>query len=1132
LSEITHVLSLRGWWHMNRDPFYLDIIRRLDGTLDPELFERCAADLLRSIWPGLTPIRGGSDSGMDGAVGDGRGEPFPLISTTSKDVIGNLTKNLKTYVREVGVRDRAVLATSRPLTTKKRSNLSKRARELGFLLLQIYDQSAFADLLYRSPPWCLELLNLPSDPRPLSKIPVTAHPFFDAPLIGRDASLNWLSQTSGDRLLLGQPGAGKTFLLHQMAQENRGLFLVSRERGDIAAGIRSQEPSAIFVDDAAPDPSLLPTLQHMRTEMGVDFAIVATGWPGHEVALVQALNLPEQRIHRLEALTRDEIVQVINSMGVTSPNQLVHEIVDQAEGRPGLAVTLALLWLQGGRREVVFGDALRDSVVNFAEQFIAAEAAQILAVLAVSGDAGLSLPTVEELTGLRLLEVHRVLNQLTSSGVIMDMGEGRLTVRPPALRYALVRNVFFRGVPLPIAPILARVPSRSEAARVLIGARERGGIIPDDLLRPLVIESQSTEVWEAYAGLGREEAEWVLRDRPDMLAVIVESGLYNAPETFLPELLTAAVDDRRSLNQHPDHPLRVIESWIESALPGRGRAFLRRRILLDSTETWLSENGDWRVGGHALRFILSPNFEYRALDPGQGRYVEFGSGVLLPYELSQIQGLWPRVFSLISGIHITDWPPIQRMIEPWIYGKRIRLDLPVEVIDILNAFAGQMLREVVSLARQHPGMLHWASRIVHRLGADIPIELDADFETLYPSRDHEQKFREAGNLERVAVGALASCWSREAPEQIAGKIAQIEAEANSAGLSWPRWTPLLCNVIAAQVTSRVLWARHFLNAKLTSDLVIPFLRLGAETSEENWESLALECLAMPGMRSAVIDLALTLPQAPPELFELALESLNDSPEHVKWACAKGSIPEHHLRLLLRHPEVSIASAAAEGEWKAEPQGTVRESLREDWEEAFARSSSEYWLTEVLRKIPDLASRWLQNHLADEEFDTYDPAYGEAIQSAVSALTLDERRNLLEKIPDRSGFGMLVASLVSGYPQLYRQLLQNKRLRRYHSAPLAGTPDGEWIEKAILACEAGYSHEDIAREAFFGHQGGNVWASPWSARCSEWIECFERLCVHSDDRIRGIGEAGRAWAIKERANAQRMERREAVYGRMR
>jgi hypothetical protein len=72
--------------------------------------------LLRNDFPTLVPIRGGGDAGMDGAVADGEGQPFPLISTTGWDVIGNLTSNLESYLAIGGQWRRTILATSRTLT--------------------------------------------------------------------------------------------------------------------------------------------------------------------------------------------------------------------------------------------------------------------------------------------------------------------------------------------------------------------------------------------------------------------------------------------------------------------------------------------------------------------------------------------------------------------------------------------------------------------------------------------------------------------------------------------------------------------------------------------------------------------------------------------------------------------------------------------------------------------------------------------------------------------------------------------------------------------------------------------------------------------------------------------------------
>jgi hypothetical protein len=89
---------------MIRDPFYRDIVERLTNKLDPDLFERCAADLLRDELPTLVPVRGGTDAGMDGAIADDAGPAFPLVCTTAKDVIGSLTRSLNSYLRDGGNR--------------------------------------------------------------------------------------------------------------------------------------------------------------------------------------------------------------------------------------------------------------------------------------------------------------------------------------------------------------------------------------------------------------------------------------------------------------------------------------------------------------------------------------------------------------------------------------------------------------------------------------------------------------------------------------------------------------------------------------------------------------------------------------------------------------------------------------------------------------------------------------------------------------------------------------------------------------------------------------------------------------------------------------------------------------------
>ncbi len=246
---------------MIRDPLYRSIVDGLEGHLDTEVFERCAQDLLRENHPTLVPVRGGTDGGMDGAVAEGKGPTFPLVCTTGKDVKRNLEASLRSYLRRKGKRRSLIMATSQLLTARRRVNLEEAAAALGFSVVQIYDQAAMANLLYRHPEWCEELLGLTGAPPPLSVLPATKRWLGDQPLIGRESDLRWLKEAEGDIVISGQPGSGKTFLMYILAREDDGLFVVSSDRAVIANGIRSQRPKSLLIDDAHLHPDLLLSLR-------------------------------------------------------------------------------------------------------------------------------------------------------------------------------------------------------------------------------------------------------------------------------------------------------------------------------------------------------------------------------------------------------------------------------------------------------------------------------------------------------------------------------------------------------------------------------------------------------------------------------------------------------------------------------------------------------------------------------------------------------------------------------------------------------------------------------------------------------------------------------------------------------
>ena len=103
-----------------------------------------------------------------------------------KDVIGNVTGNLKSHQKAGGKRKRVLVATTQPLSRRRCDNIEKRVGEFGCTLAHYpYTQPAIAVRLYHNARWCRELLGITTPASALSKVPRVVRPLRDLPLIGR-----------------------------------------------------------------------------------------------------------------------------------------------------------------------------------------------------------------------------------------------------------------------------------------------------------------------------------------------------------------------------------------------------------------------------------------------------------------------------------------------------------------------------------------------------------------------------------------------------------------------------------------------------------------------------------------------------------------------------------------------------------------------------------------------------------------------------------------------------------------------------------------------------------------------------------------------------------------------------------
>ena len=78
----------------------------------------------------------------------------------------------------------------------------------------------------------------------------------------------------------------------------------------------------------------------------------------------------------------------------------------------------------------------------------------------------------------------------------------------------------------------------------------------------------------------------------------------------------------------------------------------------------------------------------------------------------------------------------------------------------------------------------------------------------------------------------------------------------------------------------------------------------------------------------------------------------------------------------------------------------------------------------------------------------------------------------------------------------------------------------------MALDAGYGTEEIS-DAVYPHSMS--WWGEESAMWAEWMERFDRLRSHEDERIQKVGELGTAKVETSRDKALSGERQEAIYG---
>ncbi|RYZ92765.1 MAG: hypothetical protein EOP06_03280 [Proteobacteria bacterium] len=1035
------------------DKFLKDIKTAISAEIDPKKFEAFAVDMIRQDHPGTNAVVGGGDGGRDGAVPDLQGEPIPILTTTQADVAANVRKSIASYLKRGGPRRECIVATNRTINPTQQTKLYADARELGFTILNIYDHHSVAERLYNSPRWCRDLLDLTLELATLSKVsPHARANLSPIRLIGRDENLKWLREIRNDSVVTGQPGSGKTALFEQFAEDKDVYFATTADETKLTSAIREFKPRVIIVDDAHVELPTFETLRRIKKEANGEYLIVAVVWPSKVAEWKQRLMVTDKNVHEVGLLPRALIVDIIKELGVHGPTPLVREIVNQAEGRAGLAVLLTTLAKSGDFEAFLNGDLLIQFVISSLERSSANSDKFILATYALGGSQGMSNKTVSHILEIPLTEIARFTAELNAAGIITDTGE-KLAIRPAALRYALVRDVYMRGsTGLNLNEVIQLVGKDRHIVGSVLGAVHRGGATSASLLESLIDACDDADLTEAYAALGASQTHYLLNKHIDRILSFAQHAILHFPKEAYACLFTLAVDDDRIPTSTTSHPLRVIQDYIDRMFPGERDALGARSDLLAAIIDWLGDENSKDVAFKILPTVFSPNIGNTEMD-AIGDAFQITNGSIGEEEFEGLKVLWERLAEFARADEDFEWSRLTDIVSTLAYphrenseeARKTRLELIQTIINEISEHSKALVATI-----------HKLRGYADRLGLEKPHAEESFFYLLYPEKDLYVEDRK-GVAEELMGKALDTLQAMSIDEATS-LICECEKAAKEARLEYPRLTYSLMWKIAEQTPSLMEWITLLRQKNAPLSCISPFLATLANSNKDAWILFAKENIATE-LEYEILELCLRTNHYDEELWETIAPNLGKVVRNIEYGGK--ALADRTLQRLLEHqdPKVRFAALLAEFHTLDGRKTEINAAIRPLWNAALANSDDDdHWLTEMLAIDKSVALQWVRNRFTNGVGYNHE----KKLKTVFSMISGESRRSLLETLPiDQHNSRSILFSLVGDDIDLVRDALTHSRLRNEHLA-LAGYPKMEnWSQRIELLGRSGRSVHEVA-----------------------------------------------------------------------
>ncbi len=602
---------------------------------------------------------------------------------TTGDPIANVRNGLSRMQQEGLQVDLVVVASSRPVDARTRRSIDKLCSDRGLPPAHVYAQEWFVHQLVRDAAWRQSLLGIEGRLGALLDEPLEA-PLVSSPppLVGRRSEVEALSaavDACRDVVLVGVPGVGKTRLTGQLG--DRVVYVEPTSLAHVHDDLLLVLPRAVVVDDAHAHPDAVRILRHVRRQTDLLFSTVVTTWPD-QLDEVRSW-LPGALIINVGPLERTEMNTLVTSAGVTGHRSRA-AVLDQADGRPGWAVTLCELLASGQSGDVFSGRAHVAHVERYLSEATTSHTAldALACVAALGGASPETLYALAPLVGAAPAELSGMMEGLAHNGLVESV-EDVWRLQPTLCAPLVARWFFTSPVRRPWGTLVDAFPDHAlnlvsavmSAAEVAPStqARAQAEMWIQSLSAPTSWDVSTFAVVAQYARLDPSAARFAAsgalavlatpREPEELYGMAVDrlsdaatqQLIQSARQFLLPEaiggLLALAVGDRRRRNSTPDHPLRVLCDLASMIDPDFGTSLEIRTRLLRAVLDWMRHHRasveQWSVATEALAGIFNFEVSGNWPDPGAPTTVTLAHGVDSADNLSRLLRLWEQVVPLL-----------------------------------------------------------------------------------------------------------------------------------------------------------------------------------------------------------------------------------------------------------------------------------------------------------------------------------------------------------------------------------------------------------------------------------------------------------------------------------------------------